>query len=1512
MVFEKGGRADKQGNVYENRCLARVLLRLIAEEITSVVVEPIRENTDICEFYINEKNGKRVFYQCKGSNASKDHWNPSDLQKHSFYSRVQKLLFNNPDYEFRFISPLYYNGLDDLCNRAKNYSSAKDFLKYALSNQQLRNDFEAFEKYFGLSRDNETQLNELLSIISRCEFLVFPNNSEFVKDLNRWAGVYFYGDAGNALVLLENYVNDTSLYGKELTVSDVIKYLSEKGIKSRNLFLDDRINPIISRLNRSFSDSYNAIQGQLFHRDCTDMAIKAIENGESIILHGKAGVGKSGCIRELIENLENHGIDYLAIQLDKHIPSGYADKYGESLGLPGSPISCLSNICGTKPCVLILDQLDSLRWTSLHSSTALELCKELIEQARGINEHRGGKVSIVFSVRTFDYENDVGIKALFSSDKNESSWSVINVETFTEEELRQLIGDDFKTLPARIQDLIHIPSSLYVWLKLDAQKRKNQISSAQEMVRIWWKQIQDGYISTGQDQNALADFIDSFVSAIISTNSFALPCTMFLSHTRELEYMVSSGMLLQDGNSISFAHQSFLDSFLLEKDLYAFYGLKKSLLSIVLSWESQMPIYRYRLSALFQNIIEQDQNLFSKDGREFLESEKIHYYYKAAFFEAIGQLSNPSSAILKIIDDYFEKPDWRRLILQSVYERHPVFIKHLSTQKSFDWLSEEGVPLLVSMKYYSPDFVAQILQTEIDSKKTDIKKTYSILGTTIETEADILFNLRINIYTHNTMFLSEIHYIQLEKVQPNHIYQLFALILKNSETLSLKHIYIDEKKLPQFCTTNYIDIIHSLFSLLCISAKNTELSFHATIPFKERFWLPREPESSIARTIVEIVKTSLQILARNNPSAALDYATEAAKDNNAVANELALSTILELPLSHSDNAIEWLLSDFDHHILDCISNEYDYLSTTKDIIKKHASFCSYEVFTKLEDIICNWQGDRTYYVELYKRRVKINRTEGETPVYWPTWGHLQKNLLPFLDPSRTSKKTKDLLNVLNRNSWVLNNRYHAGILSGEARTVVSTIHQNATRLSDKTWLRIITANVENHHSKIREKDDGHYYCESSHKMFASDLETCVKNDPVRYAKLALAFPLTCYPGYFTSILIGIERIDPDIIDFDLLCQVIRYSKNISSDNIPVVISNIISARPKENWPEDIISFIIETATGKLKPIGDEKVFTSNADDSFPSPEDMELSALNCPRGMAIEAIYELLLNHTDLFETFKKPLRTLAQDESSIVRFALVKCAAVYFDYDSGFSTELFDTLLNKDLLVLCARLAFWLMRQDSFRLEKHYFEYLKKACESPNSKLVVCTGQLICTTAILTSSDAVCDFLYSHSWPKEALDKICIEAAYAFATEEYHSVGKAILEHFLEIDTSSLHSINYLFREKKIDIQRDFDFIVTILQKRGDLETANAFIDFIKDQDVDLSQFASIIKMAIDNVNDDAETWQKYRIEDGIIHAVIKLTDSAKENDEIMECCLEILDTIYQKRILTDSAISRLLDGTN
>ena len=214
--------------------------------------------------------------------------------------------------------------------------------------------------------------------------------------------------------------------------------------------------------------------------------------------------------------------------------------------------------------------------------------------------------------------------------------------------------------------------------------------------------------------------------------------------------------------------------------------------------------------------------------------------------------------------------------------------------------------------------------------------------------------------------------------------------------------------------------------------------------------------------------------------------------------------------------------------------------------------------------------------------------------------------------------------------------------------------------------------------------------------------------------------------------------------------------------------------------------------------------------------------------------------------------------------------------------------------------------------LEEYYFPYLKKASDAPNPELVTRVARLICATAIITSSEQVLSFLYSHPWSKEAMDKICLEAASTFDKEEYRMTSQRIIEHLLEIDANSLHSINQLFQEKRLDLRRDKSFITAILKKRHDIETTNDFIEFIKTQDTEISGFAETIKTAVQSFDEKAHTWQKRQIEDGLVHAVIKLIDTANCDKELKECCLDILDEIYKKRILTDSAVSKLIEGVD
>jgi hypothetical protein len=118
----------------------------------------------------------------------------------------------------------------------------------------------------------------------------------------------------------------------------------------------------------------------------------------------------------------------------------------------------------------------------------------------------------------------------------------------------------------------------------------------------------------------------------------------------------------------------------------------------------------------------------------------------------------------------------------------------LSKKPGFDWLSEEGFPLLVSMRYYSPGFVASTLQKMMETGEASPEKAITVLGTEIDAENEQLFAIRMELYESDRSFLSGIHFVNLERTQPDHIIQVLNRVLGNADTYGAQHIYIDDKE----------------------------------------------------------------------------------------------------------------------------------------------------------------------------------------------------------------------------------------------------------------------------------------------------------------------------------------------------------------------------------------------------------------------------------------------------------------------------------------------------------------------------------------------------------------------------------------------------------------------------------------------------------------------------------------------------------------------------------------------
>ncbi|RGF43438.1 hypothetical protein, partial [Roseburia sp. AF42-8] len=145
MPFEKGGRADKQGNRYEINCIIYELLKILNETNYSVIVEALGIDEVGTDILVTTFDGKKEHQQCKARNASKEYWDISDLKGKGIFFSWKTQLNRDNNRRVSLVSPMTCSFLFDLHNRACNTSgNAEDF--YDITNHESSKEFRKFYK----------------------------------------------------------------------------------------------------------------------------------------------------------------------------------------------------------------------------------------------------------------------------------------------------------------------------------------------------------------------------------------------------------------------------------------------------------------------------------------------------------------------------------------------------------------------------------------------------------------------------------------------------------------------------------------------------------------------------------------------------------------------------------------------------------------------------------------------------------------------------------------------------------------------------------------------------------------------------------------------------------------------------------------------------------------------------------------------------------------------------------------------------------------------------------------------------------------------------------------------------------------------------------------------------------------------------------------------------------------------------------------------------------------------
>lgn len=1508
MSLEIGGRADKYGNEYERQFLARLLLRVVRGDYKYVIIEPLGENSDSVEFITEDTDCKVYHYQCKSSNGSQSHWRVCDLNAHKVFERSKKIITESTNNIYKFVSPLQYGELAELCKRARTNQATDEFINYQLSNDNFKKLFSDCSRNYNLDTNKQDELLTCIEILSKSYYETVPNGTENISDLNEHVGMYFIGDSNSARCLLQDFIDSNGIYGVKITSNDIITAMKNAGFELRYHLHNDNTIAKINELNCMFHSYFFPINNSLIHRKETNEIIKLIRTGKSVILHGKAGTGKSGCIQEFINTLDKENILYLALKLDRHIPSISSDHYGKDLGLQQSPVYSLYNLSGGKECVLILDQLDYLRWTSQHTSCALDICKEFISQMKMLNSYQNGRISILFVSRTFDLNTDPGLKALFvDSGSDENIWSKVQIGLLSEDEAKNIVGSRYNQLPDKLKNILLTPSTLYIWTSLKHDSSSDSVNTSFELMEKWWSQIQNECVSTGLDTNRILELKNSIVQKMESSFLLSLPESAFGDYIKELEGLCSNGLVVNFKGKVSFVHQSFLDYFAVSDMVSKVYdGI--SILEIIGEPCTQTPIMRYRILRILQNILETDELFFVKVSKEILNSGNIRHYFKCSIFEILGQCTQPSSILLNFAFEYYENNSWHDYVYKTVYLWHSNFVIDLDSRNHIDWVNEKGLTLLRSINSQNAEFVlSKITPICFKNEDTDIK-AYNVLCHDCVDDTDQMFGLRLKLLSSNPKLLNNFWGVpQLVKKNSINLIPLLQLLINFSEIIK-DHIYFgDNKNFIAYAKSNYREVIEQLLPSICEKTKHFKPQWPNYETNKEfSKWTNNTYERHFQREIVSFMKASMREYAINQPDDFMNFTVNFDNKNSVVYYEICSDAISHMDIIHSDFAISWICKDPLNHFLIYSGCENDYLSITKKVLKKFSKTCSKNSFENLEKIILNWKDPVKRMVNTYIHRIDVNKSKQYQPVYYAYWGHLQKELLPSLDKTRLSKYSLELIDVLQRNSWIHSPHYTCGFRSVGCMNVISPIENKIKSISDKTWIKIISTPSEKFKNKFIKDKTGMNYVDIDHHSFARSLSSQAKIEPVRFAKLSLQFPEKTYFEYISNVIRAMynEEDKKESVDFQLMCKVINRYIKLNDTNIISECLRLVTKLPEKEWPSEIIDRICSVALDKDNCFKEQKIENSKKS----TPHDLIAKAINSCRGNTLEAIGSILYNHPQLSEKFKPIVKALSNDKCDYIRLSTMFCLIPYFNIDEEFSINTFKQLIQTDVRTIGFYDA-WEIICRNYNLNKSFYvEHLLKACDSADNETGTIAAGFLCALSIYYDNDLI-NVIFKKDLHHEQVDRVCKQAIFSFDKEEYHKSSKEFLVHYLNNCDYTINSLDRLFYDNRININRDETFLINLMNSNQCSHLLTIFLNYIKDYDGDISKYVNVIQIICKNQLSPSNDWEQRNVFDILAKCLIKILDRNKYDEDIKNKCLDMWDDLYKYDINSINEFSKMIE---
>lgn len=1515
MPLEIGGRADKQGNKYEINCIIYEMLKVLDETNYSVTIEALGTDEIGTDILVTTFDGLKEHQQCKARNASKEYWNFSDLKLKDIFSTWKIQLNRDNDRRVSLVSPMACSFLFDLHNRACNTSGkAEDF--YSAQITKSSKEFHKFYKSFCAEMDLDCDKSvDVLKSINYLKRIFYKQISEYElqERINQNIQYLFSSKQKEVYNALLSFVVVENILGKEITQTVLCDYFIKQGIVLRLKDGNKRIALRIKEINQEYRENFRTLLGGLIHREEFDDCIKVIENEKSAIISGSAGYGKSGCTEAILNYCEERRIPCIAIKLDRRIPHKNCENWGQELGLPGSIVHSIHCISRNENAVIILDQLDALRWTQANSSEALAVCMELIRQVEYLNCERKKKIIIIFVCRTYDLENDNNINSLFEKKENsESDWEIVKVEELKDDAVKKIVGKRYEQLPLRLKKILRIPSNLYIWQHLDTEEVYVDCLTTIHLIDEWFEQICKKSVTVGLQQKSVIETKKKVVDALDKIGRLYVPKQILDVEVEGLDYLVSSEIITIHNNRVGFAHQSILDYFISQRMMEKYYN-GQDIESIVGEKCKQTPGRRYQVQMFLQNLLEYESSDFILVGERMLISDDIRYYVKYIFYEILGQIKEPDNKIIQFIVENCENEIYGKYLLNNVIFSRKQYIAILRNHGVLEqWYSEPKKKVLVFdlWKSIAPDLDSEdisFIKKHAFNDRNDDEQFMKCFLYDIMQESAEMFELRMMFYEHYPEYAKEV-YIDVKSMMKQFETRAIRLIsfwLQNKIKSQGRYVYRYEEELVDLNDSFLID--------------NGEIVLNEFLPY-----IPKESgrevkysdwsgkyvnKRSIERACVNLVKKATIVLCGKSPERFWEYYEPYMGKGYHVFNEIILTGLAALSPLYSNRIMRYLSNDVDKNVFDYTSGEDDELGLVKEVLKIHGSNCDKEELMMVENSIYQYISPNAS--EWYKSRIEQNKQKKYPPVYWSFWGDLQYELLQCLPEERTSTKTKELLRVLDRRFYKLSSRYYDK--NGHSGWVKSPV--SGKNISKRQWLQIITNNKLKNRRQTRWVEVEGGFIESSYEIFASDFQSVVRQHPQEMINLVLENKERILPAFVDSLFLGVEVSEKlDEVDFSLIEKLLLEFPCDMKSHRASYFCGIVEKLSGANWSSEVIEQLINIALKHSNPELDNPNVTNMEDKEMKSCNMLHSNALNCVRGNAARAIGHLLWENKELFSQFKEIIDGLTRDENPAVRFASLYALWPSYSIDKDWAGEKIIYLYESDIRMTSfndSKNMFYLLYP---KYKERIIDIIEKCFESEDKQLVEIGGYAVCGFYIHHNEfETIVMSVESRS--EEQIRAILDMAVIYLKDNDYREVAKDIILTYKSVNMDLEFPLSKMFYDKYVDIKNDREFLHEFMKTKASRRTVRDFVHYLEENAVSIVDYADIIIQLCENILQmEIETLRKqWGIEDEISKLIISLYDetansSSMTDKQIADKCLDLWDIMFKRQLGSVREVSRKL----